>query len=261
MKRYRLYLFDLDGTLFRGNEATPHGPESVARLRVDGAEVRFLTNNSGKTREELAAKLRGLGYEAKPSEVYGTAMGAARLCRERGFASAFVVGEQSLASTLLESGIAVVNRTAWDCASPDPAPERDAQVVVAGICRTFTYAWMNWALQQTLRGAAFVATNEDATYPMEGGTVVPGAGSIVASIRTCSGLEPTVVGKPSPYLVDLALREAGVEASEALVVGDRLDTDLGAGRAAGCDTWLVLTGIESSAPPGQPFGEDLRGLL
>jgi HAD superfamily hydrolase (TIGR01450 family) len=120
---------------------------------------------------------------------------------------------------------------------------------------------MSTAMQRIRGGQRFVATNSDSTYPMEGGRLIPGAGSIVAAIRTCSEQEPFVVGKPNPYMVTMALEGAGVRPSEALVVGDRLDTDIASGIAAGCPTHLVLTGVAHSAPEGQSFSPDLKGLL
>jgi 4-nitrophenyl phosphatase len=132
---------------------------------------------------------------------------------------------------------------------------------VVGICLDLTYGLLNGGMQQIRSGAEFVATNPDATFPLEDGKIVPGAGSMVAAVQTCSGAVPFVVGKPNPYLVELALREAGVEPRNALAVGDRLDTDIESGRRAGCDTHLVLTGVESSAPEGQSFSCDLFALL
>ena len=120
---------------------------------------------------------------------------------------------------------------------------------------------MNAAMQRIRAGQTFVATNPDTTYPMEGGRLIPGAGSIVAAIRTCSGTEPYIVGKPNPYLVQLILADSNSNASEALVVGDRVDTDLLSGEMAGCPTHLVLTGVTSQPPDGQSYSEDLRGLI
>jgi len=239
LKRYPLYIFDLDGTLFRGNEPIDGAADAVARLRADGSQIRFLTNNSSQTRDTYVAKLRRLGFEAHPEEVYSSAIGTAAWLRENEIASAFVVGEPGLAATLEEAGIAVT--------SESPAS------VVVGICKSFTYDLLNQAMQHIRTGARFVATNADPTYPMEGGQFIPGAGSIVASVRTCGETEPTIIGKPNPYLVELILRDARVAAPDALVVGDRMDTDIDAGRRAGCPTLLVLTGAATVAPEGQDW--------
>ncbi len=249
MKIYPLYIFDLDGTLFRGQEPLPYARDVLAELRSRGASVRFLTNNSSVTPEAYVAKLRGMGFQCDVSEMFSSAMGAATLLAGS-VSTAFVVGEVGISSALSAQGISVLTGTS-----------ALADAVVVGICRSFTYDWMNEALQHLLSGARFVATNRDATYPMEGGRVVPGAGAIVASLVTCSGREPETVGKPSPYLVEMILASAGVQPEECLVVGDRYDTDILAGLAAGCPVHLVLTGVSREAPEGVPWSADLRGLL
>lgn len=238
MKRYPLYIFDLDGTLFRGEEPITGASEALRRLRSEGSQIRFLTNNSSQTRETYVAKLRRLGFEAEPEEVYSSAIGTATWLRDNGFKSAFPVGEPGLTQTLEAAGIATTAAT--------------PQAVVVGICKSFTYDLLNQAMQHIRKGARFVATNTDPTYPMEGGHFVPGAGSIVASVRTCGETEPVVIGKPNPYLIELILRDAAISPSEALVVGDRMDTDIDAGKRAGCPTLLVLTGAATEAPKDQP---------
>lgn len=261
----RLYLFDLDGTLFRGNTVIPGAVETLAELRHRGALVRFLTNNAGQTRDDLTLKLQRLGFEAHPREVYGTAEAAGIHARARGWSTAWVVGEASLAEALTRHGTPVINadsdgvpQASLVATTPeDPA----ADGVVVGICRRFTYAWLDATLQQLLRGADFVATNRDATYPLEGGRLQPGAGTLVAAVEAACGRAPRVLGKPSPDLVHLALRDAGVAPGDAVVVGDRADTDLAAGIAAGCATFLVLSGATSSLPEGQPGAATVAGLL
>jgi 4-nitrophenyl phosphatase len=244
--KHGLVIFDLDGTLFRGDEPTPGAVETVGALRDSGVLVRYLTNNSSKTRGFLTAKLARLGFSVSEDEVFSSAIGAASYLHGQ-VDSVFVVGEEGLREAFGAEGIRL-----------DGPP----QAVVVGICRSFTYALMNEAMQHLLDPAVrFVATNTDATYPLEEGRLEPGAGSIVAAIAACSGRAPEVVGKPNPFLIDLILSQAGVSPRDCLVVGDRLETDIEAGRRAGCDTHLVLTGVTSVAPEGQAFSQDLRGIL
>lgn len=264
MSPYRAYLFDLDGTLFRGSTALPGAVEVLTELRRRGASIRFLTNNSSQTRDDFVRKLTGMGFEAHPAETYGSAFGTAQYCRHEGIRSVFTVSEVGLVKTFRQLGIEVVN---WsEDAEPSDVTDLNAHyptpdAVVAGICRHFNYHLMNVAMQQIRKGARFIATNPDVTYPMEGDTLIPGAGSIVAAITACSEQEPFVVGKPNPFLVQLVLEDAGIPASEALVVGDRMDTDIESGRRAGCPTYLVLTGVTKEPPEGQPFGKTLEPLL
>jgi 4-nitrophenyl phosphatase len=107
----------------------------------------------------------------------------------------------------------------------------------------------------------FVATNRDATFPIEGGQLVPGAGAIVAALATCAGREPELVGKPDPFLIDWILRDAGVAPGDALVIGDRVETDIEAGQRAGCPVHLVLTGVTTTPPPGVAWSPDVVGVL
>lgn len=254
----RLYIFDLDGTLFRGEEATPGAVDTLKEIRGRGAIIRFLTNNSTQTRSYYAEKLKRLGFEAHESELASSSTGTAAYLKEEGLKTAYVVGEPGLIATLKEVGVRTINEREG-MAIGEAVGHADATVV--GLCRTFTYDLMNGAMQQILQGSRFVATNGDATYPMEAGRLIPGAGSVVAAVRTCSGHEPFIVGKPNPFLVQLILKETGVAPEQALAVGDRMDTDIESGRRAGVPTHLVLTGVEKQAPEGQPWSADLRGLL
>lgn len=257
--RTRAYLFDLDGTLYLGSEAVHGAPEVLSELRKRGAAIRFLTNNSGATPAGTAAKLAGMGFEASPDEVFTSGMAAADYAERIGNRNLFVIGEPGLVSVLQDRGFGVVN--AGEDGLVFPLERAEADAVVCGICRHFTYALLNTGLQAILGGAAFIATNPDATYPMEGGRLEPGAGSLVAALKTCSGVEPYVAGKPSPDMVRLALASCGVPASEGLMVGDRVDTDISAGEAAGCPSVLVLTGVTREAPPGLRSIATLAELL
>lgn len=258
MRRYAGYLFDLDGTLYRGARAIPGAVDTVCELKDRGAQIAYVTNNSSQTPEFFVEKLSAMGFPVCLEEIECSAYGTAVRLGEWGLKSAFVVGEPGLVKTLRARGIGVINAGPTGVIRPDGD---SAGAVVTGIHRTFTYSLMNAAMQRIREGARFIATNRDATFPLEAGTLVPGAGSIVSAIATCSGQEPELIGKPNPYLVELALRRMGISPKDALVVGDRDDTDLESGRRAGCDTHLVLTGVEKSAKPGQSWSEDLSGLI
>lgn len=245
--RYRGYIFDLDGTLFRGDEPIPSAVEKLRELHEAGAIVRYVTNNSTQTRAYFAQKLTRMGFRCEPSEVVSSGVGTGIYLREQGVNTAFVVGEPGLVQTLADYGVTA---------------SQDAQVdaVVVGLCRQFSYDLLREAMLRIRAGARFVATNPDATYPVEGGGLIPGAGSVVASVRTASETEPFIVGKPNPFLTHAALADAGLQPHEALVVGDRIDTDIESGRRAGCDTFLVLTGVATEIPAGQLGGADMTTL-
>lgn len=230
----QLVVFDLDGTLFRGDEVVEGAPQALARFRSQGILIRFLTNNSGYSAEVLAEKLNRLGFQASPQEVMGTGPFALQACQQRNYRSVFVIGENGLHS--LFSGY----ETEGD----------DADAVVVGVDRRFTYAKCDRAMQLIRRGAHFLATNRDATYPIEGGRVQPGAGAMVAAVESASGVSPEVLGKPEPQMILQILADANVDPQNALVVGDRVETDILAGQRAGCKVALVLTGATLDPAPG-----------
>jgi phosphoglycolate/pyridoxal phosphate phosphatase family enzyme len=239
-------VFDMDGVLFRMDDPLPGAAEAVQRLRSRGERVFFLTNNSSKSRDEYVTKLARFDIPSSPDEIVTSAYATALLFAESGQVGkgVFVVGEAGLKRELSEGGMRIVE---------DPESEQP-DFVVAGWDRQFTYAKMAAAQQAILRGAAFIATNRDKTYPDSGGRVLPGGGAIVAAIETCSGVVPRTIGKPEPYTLELILRLAGATPEDCLVIGDRLDTDIAIGKAVGARTALVLTGISTraeaeSAPP------------
>lgn len=250
---YDAFLLDLDGVLYRGDVAVPHAPEVVAELRAAGKRLTFLTNNAARTPEQVADKLVGLGFGAEPSEVVTSAMATAALLGDREVRTAFVVGERGVREALSAAGIEVLDG--------DPS---DADVVVVGWDRDADYAKLRTACVLVQRGAHLVATNPDASYPAPDGLLWPGAGALLAVIVTTTGVEPEVVGKPSPPLFRFALERSG--GSRPLVVGDRLDTDVAGAVALRWDSLLVLTGVTARADlrssPVSPtyVAEDLRAL-
>lgn len=249
---YSLYVFDLDGTLWRGDEAIPDALEATERLRNGWAQIRYVTNNSSLTLDAYVSKLRKMGFQASVKEVVSSASATASYLQESGSRTIGVIGEPGLVETLRSFALET-----W---SPDDDWPEALDAVAVGIFRSATYTHLAKGMTAIRSGARFIATNADPTFPLEGGRLAPGAGSIVAAVRTCSESEPYVVGKPGPFLTELAMRGTGVSASQTLVVGDRMDTDIASGKAAGCATMLVLTGVTQDAPPGQPFVNTLAEL-
>jgi 4-nitrophenyl phosphatase len=245
---YKLYVFDLDGTVYRGSEVIPHAAEAIHQLIDRGAMVRYFTNNSAARPSLVCSKLIAMGVPCEPSWVYGTGALAARVCVERGFRSVFLVGEPELRETLAEAGV-------------PPSEGGSADCVVVGICRSFTYGLLDQASALMRGGAELVVTNRDATYPLEGGREQPGAGAIAAAVETASGVTVTELGKPQPALLGWILSETGMPASETLVVGDRYETDIACGLAAGCDVCMVTTGVSGQSSRGVHVVADLRQLV
>ncbi|MFE5568809.1 HAD-IIA family hydrolase [Amycolatopsis japonica] len=253
---YDAVLFDLDGTVYHGSKVVPGAPEALRALRDHGTAVRWVTNNASKAPAEVSAHLEALGLPATPEEVHTSSQAAAALLGERlpQGAVVLVVGTDSLAAQIESVGLRTVRE-----AGPDVA------AVVQGHSPENTWAALAEACLAIRAGALWVATNVDATLPSERG-LLPGNGSMVAALRHATGAEPLVAGKPAPGLFTTAARDAGAE--RALVVGDRLDTDIEGAVAAGIDALCVLTGVADAAsliaarPEERPLylAADLSGL-
>lgn len=228
-ERYDCVLFDLDGVLYRGEDAVPSAPPTLAELRRRGVRPVFLTNNSSRTPLQVAEKLRGIGIEAETGEVVTSALATAELLAERGGGRAFVIGQDGVREALSDAGIAIV----------DGDPE-EADLVVVGYDGGATYGSLKRASLLVQRGARLVATNADGSYPAADG-LWPGAGALLAVITTTTGAEPEIVGKPFAPLFEAGRRRGG--GGRPLVVGDRLDTDIEGAARLGWDSMLVLTGV------------------
>jgi len=231
--RYDCFLFDLDGVLLRGEMAVPGAVEAVQQVRARGARVVFVTNNSARIPEEIATRLSRVGIRAEPGEVVTSALATAELLAGDGARSAFVVGERGIRDALAHGGIDVL----------DGEPEA-VDAVVVGWDRAADFAKLRTACLLVQRGARLVATNADVAYPAPDG-LWPGAGALLSVVTLTTGVEPEVVGKPSPALFRTALHRAG--GGRPLVIGDRLDTDVAGAAAIGWDSLLVLTGVSREA--------------
>jgi glycerol 3-phosphatase-2 len=252
-ERYDCLLFDLDGVLYRGDRAIEAAPPTMAELRTRGARVIFLTNNSSRTPEQVADKLRSHGIEADPQEVVTSALATAELLAGRGGGRAFVIGMDGVRDALAGAGIEVLD------GHPD-----EADLVVVGFDGDATYERLKTAALLVERGARLVATNADASFPAADG-LWPGAGALLAVVTTTTGAEPEIVGKPFAPLFESGLRRGG--GGRPLVVGDRLDTDIEGAAGLGWDSMLVLTGVstrtDAVAGPVRPtvIAEDVSALL
>jgi glycerol-1-phosphatase len=247
-------LFDLDGCVWVGEEPTPRAAEAVAALRAAGKGVAFVTNNSWIAPEAFVRKLWRLGFQAGTEEVLTPGEAIQALLADRGTGAALVLGSPALADSVSAAGWRLV----------DPAYPDKADVVVASAHDSIDYAGLAAATRAVLAGADLLAADLDASFPVNGG-LWPGSGAIVAAIERATGRHASSVGKPAPGLFLTALERLG--GGRALVVGDRVDADLGGAAAAGLDAALVLTGVadraagEAANPPPVAIGDDLASLV
>jgi len=235
---HRGWLFDLDGTVYLGESLLPGAAVTIAALRADGRKVAFLSNKPLFTRADYAGKLTRLGIPTGAGEVVNSSIVLARhLAKLDPGAPVFVIGEPPLIGELRAHGFEV--RT-------DPA----VRWVVIAFDRTFDYAKLDTALQAVRRhGARLIATNPDRTCPVEGGEIPDCAGMIAAVEAVTSQRVETIVGKPSPIILEVALEALGVGPSECVIVGDRIETDITMGRSLGLATVLVLSGVTHADDP------------
>ena len=236
---YAAYIFDLDGTIYLGDGLLPGAREVVETLRARGATVRFVSNNPTLRLADYQAKLTRLGLPVEPGEVVTSLVSTTRwLTRYRPDAVVFPIGEAPLIEALAEAGIAM---------SEDPA---EIDIVLASYDRGFAYRKLQIAFDALWfhKRAVLMSTNPDRFCPFPGGRGEPDAAAIVAAIEACAQvtLERTF-GKPSALMAEMALAGLGVEPSDAIMVGDRLPTDIAMGRRAGMDAALVLTGDSGRA--------------
>src|SRR5215470_7496666 len=222
------YLIDMDGVIYRGNELIPGADRFIHDLRSASVPFLFLTNNSQRTRRDVATKLRRLGVEVEEEHVFTCAMATARfLARQKPNGTAFVIGEGGLLTALHSNGYSIV--------------DRDPDYVVVGEGRTLNFEMVEAALRMILGGAKLVATNLDPSCPTQNGTR-PGCGSIVALLEQASGIDAFSVGKPSPLMLRAARKELGLTSEETIVIGDTMETDILGGVQLDYRTILVLSG-------------------
>lgn len=253
VEKHGALLLDLDGTVWSGGEAIPHAVEAI---EASGLRAMYVTNNASRSAADVAERLRGIGLAASEEDVLTSAMAALGLAKDRLEAGdpVLVVGADSFKQLVRDAGYAVVE-------SADDHPK----VVLHGHNPETGWRELSEAALAIQRGAVYLASNLDTTLPMERGLMV-GNGSMVAAVTSATGVTPEAAGKPGPAMFHQAAELAG--AGSPLAVGDRLDTDIAGGVAAGMPTLHVLTGVSGpqallEAPENQRptyIGADLRSL-
>lgn len=228
----------MDGVIYRGGTPIPGAVDFINGLVQRGIPFRFLTNNSQRTRRDVTTHLRRLGFKIEPTHIYTCAMATARyLASQKSEGTVFVIGEGGLLTALNRHGFSMV--------------EKDADYVVLGEGRTFNAESMETALNLIINGARLIATNLDPNCPTSTGWR-PGCGALVAMLEAASGVKAFSVGKPSPIMMRGGRKEMGLAASETIMIGDTMSTDILGGLQLGYFTTLVLSGTTSR--------EDLRSF-
>lgn len=229
-------IIDMDGVVWKADTPIGDLASIFRRIRERGLRFVFATNNSARTSEQYVERLSQFGVDVEPWQVVTSSQAAAHAIAQkfpRG-TKVFMIGEEGVRVPLEENGFEIV--------SVENAAQ--AQVIVMGIDREISFQKVSEATLLVRSGVPFYATNTDKTFPTPRGEI-PGSGAWISIITTATDVQPIVAGKPFPFLMKLSLEKLGATKSETLVVGDRLETDIAAGQAAGCPTALVLSGVSS----------------
>jgi len=221
---------DMDGVIYRGKSLVPGAKEFISKLIDKKIKFLFLTNNSEQTPLDLKRKLEHMGISGLTEDNFITSaiVTAVFLKSQKPSGTAYVVGGGGLINELYNVGYSIT--------------ENNPDYVVVGKTTTFNYEMLKKAVTLISKGAKFVATNPDVVDPTETG-MEPACGSLIAPIESATGKKPYIVGKPNPLMMLIALKKLGVQPENAIMIGDRMDTDVVSGLEAGMKTCLVLSGV------------------
>lgn len=246
----KLWIFDLDGVVYKGEETIEGAPDLVKLLEDRGLKTTFLTNNSTKTRAMYVETLNSHGIKSSMENIFTSAWITAgrlvSLVKSNGKnpkdMRVYVIGEKGLKNELTEAGFALMDSKDFD----EISTYKKVDFVVVGLDRHLTYRKLFIALNALLQGAAFIVTNDDANMPIEGDFIAPGTGSIVKALITASGKKPgqgSPYGKPNPLVYDVIEESTGFTKDTMIMVGDRLETDILSAKRANVASILMLSGI------------------
>ena len=227
------FICDMDGVIYHGNQILPGVAEFIDWLHRENKEYLFLTNNSGYTPRELHQKLSRMGLDVPEERFYTSALATAAFLKNQApGCSVYAIGEAGLLNALYDAGITMND------VNPD--------YVVIGEGKAYSLDTLTRATNLVLRGAKLIGANTDVSGPIENG-ISPACGALVAPIELATGKKAYFCGKPNPLMMRTGLRLLGCHSEEAVIVGDRMDTDVIAGLESGADTVLVLSGVSDRA--------------
>ena len=223
------FIIDMDGVIYHGNMLLPGVTEFLAWLENSGKKYLFLTNSPERTPKELHEKMARLGINVGEDHFYTSALATASfLANQKPNGSAYIIGDAGLIHAMYSAGYTVNN------VNPD--------YVVVGDTHSYNFEKIELAVNLVIRGAKLIGTNHDVSGPVENG-ITPSTKALIAPIEIATGKKAYYVGKPNPLMMRIALKRLGVKREDAIVIGDRMDTDVICGLESEIDTLLVLSGI------------------
>ena len=225
----KAFICDMDGVIYHGNRLLPTVKEFVEWLETHGKNYLFLTNSSERSPRELSQKLARLGLKVSEEHFYTSALATASFLKSQcPNGSVYVIGEPGLTNALYEAGFSMND------VNPD--------YVVFGETRSLNYEKIEKAVRLVFNGAKLIGTNTDLTGPSENG-IVPACKALISSIELTTGRKAYFIGKPNPLMMRHALKKLDCSRKDAVIIGDRMDTDILSGLESELDTALVLTGV------------------
>ena len=225
------FICDMDGVIYHGNQILPGVREFIQWMQDENKEYLFLTNNSGYTPRELNQKLARMGLDVPEEHFYTSALATAAFLRQQApGCSVFAIGEAGLLNALYDAGVTMND------VNPD--------YVVVGEGRAYSLDTLTKATNLVLGGAKLIGANSDVSGPIENG-IAPACGALVAPIELATGKKAYFCGKPNPLMMRTGLRLLGCHSAEAVMIGDRMDTDVISGMESGMATVLVLSGVST----------------
>lgn len=231
LRAKRAFLCDMDGVIYHGNSLVPGAADFVSWLEKENKDYLFFTNGSGKTPRELSTKLARMGLSVSAEHFYTSALATASfLAGQCPGGSAYVIGEPGLVNAMYEAGFTMNSH--------------DPDYVVFGKTTTLSYEEIERAVKLIGRGAKLIGTNPDLTDPAENG-LVPACRALIAPIELSTGKKAYYIGKPNPLMMRHGLKRLRCTREDAVIIGDRMDTDIIAGIESEMDTVLVLSGVST----------------
>ena len=225
------FICDMDGVIYHGNQILPGVREFIQWMQDENKEYLFLTNNRGYTPRELNQKLARMGLDVPEEHFYTSALATAAFLRQQApGCSVFAIGEAGLLNALYDAGVTMND------VNPD--------YVVVGEGRAYSLDTLTKATNLVMNGAKLIGANSDVSGPIENG-IAPACGALVAPIEMATGRKAYFCGKPNPLMMRTGLRLLGCHSAEAVMIGDRMDTDVISGMESGMSTVLVLSGVST----------------
>ncbi|MGK2956299.1 MAG: TIGR01458 family HAD-type hydrolase [Solirubrobacterales bacterium] len=222
-------LLDIDGVLYVGGEPIPGAVEALKALRSEVGAIRLVTNTSSVSRQTVIDRVKGFGFDIEPHEVLTPAAMAVRYCRAKGYGKVNLMVAKSLREDLEEIDVIGTDEQA------------DA-IVLGDLGSMFNSDTLNFAFRQLMNGADLIALQHNRYWRRADDDLVLDVGAYAAALEYASGVEAIIVGKPSKEFFEMALADAGAEASDAVMVGDDIEGDVGGGLGDGIASILVRTG-------------------